>query len=73
MVTVLVDDVTDTKTANKLTSTSGVVIQALPKFVQSPRIQRLAQRSRELAISGARRLGTEERRHELYPRAGRLV
>ena len=40
--------------------TSGVVMKAPPKFVQSPRIQRLAQRSRELAISGKRRLGTEE-------------
>ena len=28
-----------------------VTMQAPPKFVQSPRIQKLAQRSRELAIS----------------------
>ena len=39
---------------------SGVVMRAAPKFAQSPRIQRLAQRSRELAISGKRRLGTED-------------
>lgn len=31
-----------------------------PTFIQSPRIQRLAQRSRELAISGKRALGTAE-------------
>ncbi len=37
-----------------------VVMQEPPRFVQSPRIQRLAQRSRELAISGKRRLGTPE-------------
>jgi len=39
---------------------TGVVMHAPPKFVQSPRIQALAQRSRELAISGKRRLGSEE-------------
>jgi pyruvate-formate lyase len=37
-----------------------VVMQVPPKFAQSPRIQRLAQRSRDLAISGKRRLGTED-------------
>ncbi len=31
-----------------------------PRFVQSPRIEKLGQRSRELAISGKRRLGTAE-------------
>ena len=36
--------------------TSGVVMRVPPKFVQSPRIQRLAQRSRELALSGKRNL-----------------
>jgi pyruvate-formate lyase len=46
--------------AQQRLSVSGVVIQAPPKFVQSTRIQRLAQRSRELAISGKRRLGTPE-------------
>lgn len=39
---------------------AGVVMKAPPKFIQSPRIQKLAQRSRELAISGKRRLGTPE-------------
>lgn len=37
-----------------------VVMQVPAKFVQSPRIQQLAKRSRELAISGKRRLGTAE-------------
>jgi formate C-acetyltransferase len=41
-------------------ATRTVVMRAPPKFVQSPRIQRLAQRSRELAISGKRRLGTAD-------------
>lgn len=41
-------------------STRGVVITTPPKFVQSERIQKLAQRSRELAISGKRRLGSPE-------------
>ncbi|MBN1937289.1 MAG: hypothetical protein JW934_21700, partial [Anaerolineae bacterium] len=36
--------------------TSGVVMRVPPKFDQSPRIQRLAQRSRELALSGKRNL-----------------
>ncbi|RPJ52089.1 MAG: hypothetical protein EHM21_01100 [Chloroflexi bacterium] len=35
---------------------SGVVMKVPPKFIQSPRIQKLAQRSRELAISGKRNL-----------------
>ena len=35
---------------------NGVTMQAPPKFIQSPRIQKLAQRSRELAISGKRNL-----------------
>lgn len=35
---------------------SGVIMKAPPKFIQSPRIQKLAQRSRELAISGKRNL-----------------
>ena len=35
---------------------SGVVMKAPPKFIQSPRIQKLAQRSRELAITGKRNL-----------------
>jgi formate C-acetyltransferase len=34
----------------------GVVMKVPPKFTQSPRIQKLAQRSRELAISGKRNL-----------------
>lgn len=34
-----------------------VVMQAPPKYIQSERIQKLAQRSRELAVSGKRRLG----------------
>lgn len=36
---------------------SDVVMKIPPKFVQSERIQKLAQRSRELAISGKRKLG----------------
>jgi formate C-acetyltransferase len=48
------------RAADASPSDAGVVMHAPPKFVQSPRIQRLAQRSRELAISGKRRLGTEE-------------
>ncbi|HUS95662.1 MAG TPA: pyruvate formate lyase family protein [Hyphomicrobiaceae bacterium] len=39
---------------------SNVVMKAPPKFIQSERIQKLAQRSRELAISGKRRLGTPD-------------
>ncbi len=35
----------------------SVMLKAAPKFIQSERIQRLAQRSRELAISGKRKLG----------------
>ncbi|HEY3340725.1 MAG TPA: hypothetical protein VGK81_01855, partial [Anaerolineae bacterium] len=35
---------------------NGVVMNVQPKFVQSPRIQKLAQRSRELAIGGKRNL-----------------
>lgn len=38
----------------------NVVMKVPPKFFQSPRIQLLAQRSRELAISGKRRLGSPE-------------
>jgi formate C-acetyltransferase len=41
-------------------SERDVVMHEPPKFVQSERIQRLAQRSRELAITGKRRLGSEE-------------
>ena len=37
-----------------------VVMKCPPRFVQSPRIRKLAQRSRELAISGKRRLGSVE-------------
>ena len=44
----------------RATLSSGVVIKAPPKFVQSSRIQKLAQRSRELAIAGKRLLGTPE-------------
>lgn len=36
---------------------SDVMMKARPKFVQSERIQQLLQRSRELAISGKRKLG----------------
>ncbi len=66
METVLVHDqdienVTDDNRANNLERDTGVVMQAPPKFIQSPRIQKLAQRSRELAISGKRRLGTPEK------------
>lgn len=39
---------------------SDVVMRVPPRFIQSERIQKLAQRSRELAISGKRRLGSEE-------------
>ena len=39
---------------------SDVMLKAPPKFIQSERIQKLAQRSRELAISGKRRLGSAE-------------
>lgn len=39
---------------------NNVVMKVAPKFVQSERIQKLAQRSRELAISGKRRLGSAE-------------
>ena len=46
--------------ASNLEPGSGVVMKAPPRFIQSPRIQKLAQRSRELAISGKRRLGTPE-------------
>ena len=35
---------------------NGVMLKAPPKFVQSTQIQNLAQRSRELAISGKRNL-----------------
>jgi pyruvate-formate lyase len=40
--------------------TNNVMLKVPPKFIQSPRIQKLAQRSRELAISGKRRLGSAE-------------
>lgn len=56
----VIDDVISDLTANDLGPISGVVMKAPPKFIQSPRIQKLAQRSRELAISGKRRLGTVE-------------
>ena len=36
---------------------TGVMLKTTPKFIQSDRIQKLAQRSRDLAISGKRRLG----------------
>jgi pyruvate-formate lyase len=39
---------------------SDVVMKAPPKFIQSERIQKLAQRSRELSISGKRRLGSAD-------------
>jgi formate C-acetyltransferase len=39
-----------------MTQMNGVVMNVQPKFIQSPRIQTLAQRSRELAISGKRNL-----------------
>ena len=35
---------------------NGVTLQAPPKFIQSPRIQMLAQASRHLAVSGKRNL-----------------
>jgi pyruvate-formate lyase len=35
----------------------SVMLKTTPKFIQSERIQRLAQRSRELALSGKRKLG----------------
>ena len=38
----------------------GVVMRVPPRFVQSERIRRLARRSRELAVSGKRRLGSPE-------------
>ncbi|MCU0520165.1 MAG: hypothetical protein MUF84_05695 [Anaerolineae bacterium] len=65
MGTVLLDErVADTAPGGRpiadLAPHSGVVMKVPPKFVQSPRIQILAQRSRELAISGKRRLGTED-------------
>lgn len=56
---VVVDDVvSDRAVSGGPVSGTGVVIKAPPKFVQSPRIQKLAQRNRELAISGKRRLGS---------------
>ncbi len=51
---------TDERAARDRASRKGVVMQAPLQFRQSVRIRRLAQRSRELAISGKRRLGTEE-------------
>jgi len=39
---------------------AGVGMRVPPRFTQSPRIQELARRSRELAISGKRRLGSAE-------------
>jgi len=39
---------------------ADVVMKVPPKFIQTPRIQKLAQRSRELAISGKRRLGSAD-------------
>lgn len=54
---------TDTVLQNTVFPSPGaqrVGMNVSPKFVQSPRIQKLAQRSRELAISGKRRLGSEE-------------
>ena len=39
---------------------AAVGVNAPPKLSQSPRIQELARRSRELAISGKRRLGSED-------------
>lgn len=36
----------------------SVVMKVPPKFLQSPRIQKLVQRNRELAVSGKRRLGS---------------
>lgn len=39
---------------------NNVVMKAPPKFIQSPHIQKLALSSRELAISGKRRLGSAE-------------
>ncbi|MGC9349874.1 MAG: pyruvate formate lyase family protein [Anaerolineae bacterium] len=56
----VIDDTKEDQGAGYLAPDSGVVMKSRPKFVQSPRIQKLAQRSRELAISGKRRLGTEE-------------
>jgi pyruvate-formate lyase len=44
---------------------NGVMLKVPPKFAQSERIQRLAQRSRELAISGKRNLyGGDPNDHE---------
>jgi pyruvate-formate lyase len=53
-------DNVDVRVLDNLVLGTGVVMKAPPRFVQSPRIQQLAQRSRELAITGKRRLGTEE-------------
>lgn len=60
MVTVTLNPTGTTSTAAAPGVGQGVVMAAPPKFVQSPRLQQLAQRSRELAISGKRRLGTAE-------------
>lgn len=43
-----------------VTTGAGVVMRVPPRFTQSPRIRELARRSRELAISGKRRLGSPE-------------
>ena len=51
---------------------SGVVIKAPPRYVQSPRMQKLAQRSRELALSGKRILwGTNDPESLVYGWSGK--
>ncbi len=52
--------VAEPKTACPAVRGDGVVMQVPSPFVQSPRIRKLAQRSRELAIGGKRRLGSVE-------------
>lgn len=48
------------KAGNAGCKDTGAVMNRPPKFVQSPRIQALARRSRDLAISGKRRLGSKD-------------
>jgi len=60
MSTVMLKDAVIDNADPKGMFTGEVMLKVPPKFIQSPRIQKLAQRSRELAISGKRRLGTAE-------------
>jgi len=50
----------EVETRDAACACGDVVMQVPAKFVQSPRIQLLARRSRELAISGKRRLGSAD-------------